>query len=132
MSWGRFEIYIASLDEYQSMSAGPTLEIDSIPVSLAEVWVHQQSDPYPGDHTFELIVPVSCLGDWKHQLAATASHEELAQIALKMVKWSSHYWLQNQSIEPEPARYVLNKVLSVESADNALVLSGICSTFIEH
>jgi hypothetical protein len=110
------------------MSDVPSLKVDSASVSLSEVWVHEQDDPYPGGHTFVLSVPYERLGKWKETLTATPIGA-LNRTTLKMVKWKMSDWprLERGS---DVARFVLNSVTAVAFEESTIVVTGVCSAHL--
>ena len=104
------------------------LEVDGTDVSLSAVWVHAQTDPYPGGHRYRLIVPSADADAWLRRMEIQLS--DLNDCGIWFQSFVGHF--AGDARGSLPCAYVLNTVEDVQATDEYLEVTGVCSPFVRH
>jgi hypothetical protein len=104
-----------------------SIQIDGSDVSLVSVWVHHQTDPYPGGHRYRLTVPLAIADAWLRKM----------RISWTDVQGSSLFWFQSLVCDlagsarySSGISYVLNTIDQIEKTETAYLICGVCSPFV--
>ncbi len=105
------------------------LEIDGQAVDARRLECHFQSDPFPGDHRYELTITDAQtiayaekeFGNGVHQISESKSRSFLSFLGgIKQVKIGRE----------NPPQFWANTIDDLELSDEKLVLKGVCSPHI--
>src|SRR5437016_2580809 len=107
----------------------PLLVIDGVKVSLDNVWIHSQTDPFPGGHHYALFLPNPLAQEWLSELGLESS------APAARLSWDGLYWLSSLLVEKVPRlvlhpQFVLNTIERIAPEEHGLTLYGICSPFV--
>lgn len=116
-----------------------TLTIDGSETSPFNVWIHHQSDPYPGGHTYHWRIPTRLVGPFDavdFTTSESPDHDQQRQW-LFWLQFILRNWSCNLAVErrlhvnhPVNYEYVLNTITSLTVTEDLLVLDGVCSRFV--
>jgi len=105
-----------------------TVSVDGIERDPVTIWAHQQSDPYPGGHRFEVILRDARTSEFfaglpfsvKSRLDNRTAHDFLQRI----------YWAFPTMTDIGHWDFVLNTIDTVERDDGTVRVKGECSPFV--
>jgi hypothetical protein len=116
-----------------------TLTIDGTETSPFNVWIHHQTDPYPGGHTYHWLIPRRLVGPFHAAEFASCrspNHDQqrnwLLWLQPILCNWSCNLAAERflQFDHPVDYQYVLNTIESLNVTDDRLALDGVCSPFV--
>jgi len=104
------------------------ISIDGITISPEEVFPFYQSDPFPGDHRYDLIVAFDDENSakqffQKHKLDSTSPNWSFFFLFLQ------YLWTERGFHNDKPS-YFINDVSEVLLTSTSISLKGICSTIL--
>ncbi|MBI3469559.1 MAG: hypothetical protein HY000_41690 [Planctomycetes bacterium] len=92
------------------------------------IWAHQQSDPYPGGHRFEVVLRDGRTREFFSGLPVTAQSRLDSRTAHDFLQ--RVYWTFPAMTNTAHWDWVLNTVDTVESIGEIIRLTGECSPFV--
>lgn len=102
------------------------LEIDGADVPLSGIWVHSQTDPYPGGHRYTLRIPRPRADSW---LANSGlSWDDLRDAGLWFQSLVGE--LAGSSSCATLFTHVLNTIDKIEKMEGQVEIQGVCSPFV--
>jgi hypothetical protein len=108
------------------MTENVKLEIDEAVVPLSGIWVHAQTDPFPGGHRYALRISKQLADAWltSHRL----TWDDLRDAGL----WFQSLFgdLAGSARYSVPLTHVLNTIDKIEVAEELVVIYGVCSPFV--
>jgi hypothetical protein len=108
------------------MTENIKMEIDGAVVPLSGIWVHTQTDPFPGGHRYALRIPKQLADEWltSHRL----TWDDLRDAGL----WFQSLFgdLAGSARYAVPLTHVLNTIDKIEVAEEFVVIYGVCSPFL--
>ena len=104
------------------------LEVDGTDVPLSVVWVHAQTDPYPGGHRYRLLVPITVADEWLRRMEIQQS--DLGDCGIWFQSLVGDFARDARC--SLPLACVLNTVENIQTTDEYLEVTGVCSPFVRH
>lgn len=105
-----------------------SVSIDGTARDQRTIWAHQQQDPYPGGHRYEVIFRGASVHEYLHGLpldVTTRLDAATAHNLLERIRWALE--------APEEAiawEFVLNTIDAVQTTSDTVSISGECSPFV--
>jgi hypothetical protein len=105
-----------------------SISVDGAIRDQRTIWAHQQDDPYPGGHRYEVVLQGGSTLDHLRGLPL--------DVTTRLPSDEAHTFLQRIYLtfdSPEegiPWEFVLNTVDTVRTKDGAVLISGECSPFL--
>jgi hypothetical protein len=110
------------------------LDVDGAEVPLGSVWVHHQSDPYPGGLRYRLIVPRDMAAQWVGNILGRSDERragEMLFLIAGMLSWVRHEATSEIHRNEAGLTHVLNTIDSVTEGESHLTIGGACSPFLK-
>jgi hypothetical protein len=118
-----------------------SIEIDGSDMPLPGIWVHSQTDPFPGGHRYILRIPRKLAEPWLARRQLTWDDLGDAgwwfQCFFRDMASSSRYFqcffsdMACSSRYSGPLQYVLNAIDSIVDMGDQVEIHGLCSPFIQ-
>ena len=116
-----------------------TVYIDARPIHILDVWMHYQSDPYPGGNVYELHSTDPILLEQFKSKFGTGFHKKINNEHDTLMS----IWVSIQSKYQRPGfmdyfkewdgwQFVLNTVDLMRVSERKVVLCGTCSQFLKN
>jgi hypothetical protein len=109
---------------------GIELSIDGTRIDPASAWAHHQDDPYPGRHSYRLVLT----GDAAKQLAGSLPATVSARLDKATTGHFFNLFALVFSIACRRAHsrfdFVLNTIETSHASGERIVVEGICSPFV--
>jgi hypothetical protein len=114
------------------------LDVDGAEVPLGSVWVHHQSEPYPGGLRYRLIVPRGMAAQWVGNILGRGDEgiderraREMLFLIAGMLSWVRHEATSESHRHEAGLTHVLNTIDSVAEGESYLTIGGVCSPFLK-
>src|SRR5713101_1904137 len=99
--------------------------VDGVARDPVTVWVHQQADPYPGGHRYEVVLRDPRAREHLSGLPLSARSRLDNRTANNFLQ--RIYWMFPVMTDAARWEYVLNTIDTVESSGDTIRVAGECS-----